>query len=110
MIDEVIAAVARTPVGNFGGIFVNLIEANEAFAVQSVAVNNEMGWDADRVNVNGGSIAIGRPVGASGAHILTTLLYELRRAEAPHHHRPSWVALDTGQGAGGSKTAARFGR
>ena len=58
---------------------VDLIEANEAFAAQSLAVGKELGWDADRVNVNGGAIAIGHPIGASGARVLTTLLYELRR-------------------------------
>lgn len=60
----------------------DLIEANEAFAAQSIAVNKEMGWDVDKVNVNGGAIAIGHPVGASGARILTTLLYELKRRDA----------------------------
>ena len=57
----------------------DLIEANEAFAAQSLAVGKELGWDAERVNVNGGAIAIGHPIGASGARILTTLLYELKR-------------------------------
>ena len=58
---------------------VDLIEANEAFAAQSLAVGKELGWDAERVNVNGGAIAIGHPIGASGARVLTTLLYELKR-------------------------------
>ncbi len=57
----------------------DLIEANEAFAAQAVAVNKEMGWDIDRVNVNGGAVALGHPIGASGARILVTLMYELRR-------------------------------
>tara|TARA_Y100000746_G_C15357005_1_gene388336 strand:- start:186 stop:938 length:753 start_codon:yes stop_codon:yes gene_type:complete len=57
----------------------DLIEANEAFAAQACAVNKEMGWDPSIVNVNGGAIAIGHPIGASGCRILTTLLYELRR-------------------------------
>jgi acetyl-CoA C-acetyltransferase len=57
----------------------DLIEANEAFAAQACAVNKDMAWDAERVNVNGGAIAIGHPIGASGARILTTLLYELKR-------------------------------
>lgn len=64
------------------GITVNdldLIEANEAFAAQSIAVNREMGFVADIVNVNGGAIALGHPIGASGARILVTLLHELRR-------------------------------
>jgi acetyl-CoA C-acetyltransferase len=60
----------------------DLIEANEAFAAQACAVNKEMGWDPARVNVNGGAIAIGHPIGASGARILTTLLYEMRRRDA----------------------------
>jgi len=60
----------------------DLVEANEAFAAQAIAVNREMGWDTERVNVNGGAIAIGHPVGASGARILTTLLHEMRRRGA----------------------------
>jgi acetyl-CoA C-acetyltransferase len=60
----------------------DLIEANEAFAAQACAVNKDMGWDTDRVNVNGGAIAIGHPIGASGARILTTLLYEMQRRDA----------------------------
>ncbi len=61
---------------------VDLIEANEAFAAQSCAVGRQLGWDPARVNVNGGAIALGHPIGASGARILTTLLYELRRRQA----------------------------
>jgi acetyl-CoA C-acetyltransferase len=61
---------------------VDLIEANEAFAAQSLAVGRELGWDPERVNVNGGAIALGHPIGASGARILVTLLYEMRRREA----------------------------
>jgi len=57
----------------------DLVEANEAFAAQACAVNKDMGWNPDIVNVNGGAIAIGHPIGASGARILNTLLYELRR-------------------------------
>jgi len=60
----------------------DLIEANEAFAAQAIAVNRDMGWDPDKVNVNGGAIAIGHPIGASGARVLTTLLYELQRRGA----------------------------
>jgi len=59
-----------------------LIEANEAFAAQSLAVLKEMQWDAEKVNVNGGAIALGHPIGASGARILVTLLYEMRRRDA----------------------------
>jgi len=57
----------------------DLVEANEAFAAQACAVNKDMGWDESIVNVNGGAIAIGHPIGASGARVLTTLLYELQR-------------------------------
>jgi len=57
----------------------DLIEANEAFAAQACAVNKDMGWDTDKVNVNGGAIAIGHPIGASGARVLTSLLYEMQR-------------------------------
>ena len=60
----------------------DLIEANEAFAAQALAVGKDMGWDADKVNVNGGAIAIGHPIGASGARVLTTLLYEMQRRGA----------------------------
>ncbi len=61
---------------------VDLIEANEAFAAQSLAVGRDLGFDPQRLNVNGGAIAIGHPVGASGARILVTLLYEMRRRDA----------------------------
>ena len=60
----------------------DLIEANEAFAAQACAVNKDMGWDPERVNVNGGAIAIGHPIGASGARILNTLLHEMKRRDA----------------------------
>jgi acetyl-CoA C-acetyltransferase len=60
----------------------DLIEANEAFAAQAVAVNREMGWDLSKVNVSGGAVAIGHPIGASGARILTTLLYGMKRLGA----------------------------
>jgi len=60
----------------------DLIEANEAFAAQACAVNKDLGWDTDKVNVNGGAIALGHPVGASGARILTTLLYEMQKRDA----------------------------
>ncbi|MHA1539171.1 MAG: acetyl-CoA C-acetyltransferase [Alphaproteobacteria bacterium] len=60
----------------------DLIEANEAFAVQACAVNNEMGWDTNKVNVNGGAIALGHPIGASGTRILVTLLHEMKRSGA----------------------------
>src|SRR3954469_10953089 len=60
----------------------DLIEANEAFAAQALSVGKELGWDPDKVNVNGGAIAIGHPIGASGARVLTTLLYEMGRRDA----------------------------
>jgi acetyl-CoA C-acetyltransferase len=60
----------------------DLIEANEAFAAQALAVGKEMGWSDDKLNVNGGAIAIGHPIGASGARVLTTLLYEMQRRDA----------------------------
>ncbi|MFB0875390.1 MULTISPECIES: acetyl-CoA C-acetyltransferase [unclassified Sphingobium] len=60
----------------------DLIEANEAFAAQALAVGQELGWDAEKVNVNGGAIAIGHPIGASGARVLTTLLYEMGKRDA----------------------------
>ena len=60
----------------------DLIEANEAFAAQACAVNKDLGWDTSKVNVNGGAIAIGHPIGASGARVLTTLLYEMQKRDA----------------------------
>jgi acetyl-CoA C-acetyltransferase len=61
---------------------VDLYEINEAFSVQSVAVVRELGIDMDKVNVNGGAVALGHPIGASGARVLVTLLYELIRRNA----------------------------
>jgi acetyl-CoA C-acetyltransferase len=60
----------------------DLVEANEAFAAQACAVNKGLGWDTDKVNVNGGAIAIGHPIGASGARVLNTLLFEMQRRDA----------------------------
>jgi acetyl-CoA C-acetyltransferase len=60
----------------------DLIEANEAFAAQALAVNKDLGWDTAKVNVNGGAIALGHPIGASGARILVTLLHEMQRRDA----------------------------
>ena len=60
----------------------DLIEANEAFAAQAIAVNKDMGWDTAKVNVNGGAIALGHPIGASGARVLVTLLHEMKRRDA----------------------------
>ncbi len=60
----------------------DLIEANEAFAAQALAVNRDLGWDTDKVNVNGGAIALGHPIGASGTRILVTLLHEMQKRDA----------------------------
>jgi acetyl-CoA C-acetyltransferase len=60
----------------------DLIEANEAFAAQACAVNKDLGWDTDKVNVNGGAIALGHPIGASGARVLVTLLFEMQKRNA----------------------------
>ncbi|ATE65406.1 acetyl-CoA C-acetyltransferase [Rhizorhabdus dicambivorans] len=74
----------------------DLIEANEAFAAQALAVGKELGWNPDIVNVNGGAIAIGHPIGASGARVLTTLLYEMGRRDA----KKGLVTLCIGGGMG----------
>ncbi len=74
----------------------DLIEANEAFAAQAACVNKEMGWDLAKVNVNGGAIALGHPIGASGARVLTTLLHELKRREG----KRGLVTLCIGGGMG----------
>ena len=74
----------------------DIIEANEAFAAQALAVGKELGWDPDKVNPNGGAIAIGHPIGASGARVLTTLLYEMERRDA----RKGLVTLCIGGGMG----------
>ncbi len=60
----------------------DLVEANEAFAAQAIAVNKDIGWDTSKVNVNGGAIAIGHPIGASGARVLVTLLHEMQKRDA----------------------------
>ena len=74
----------------------DLVEANEAFAAQACAVNRELGWDRDRVNVNGGAIALGHPIGASGTRILVTLLHEMKRRGA----RKGLATLCIGGGMG----------
>ena len=74
----------------------DLIEANEAFAAQSLAVGRELGWDAARVNVNGGAIALGHPIGASGCRVLVTLLHEMIRRDA----RKGLATLCIGGGQG----------
>ena len=60
----------------------DLLEINEDFAAQACAVNKDLGWDTSKVNVNGGAIAIGHPIGASGARVLTTLLFEMQKRNA----------------------------
>ncbi len=74
----------------------DLVEANEAFAAQACAVNQDMGWDPDIVNVNGGAIALGHPIGASGARVLVTLLHEMKRRDA----RKGLATLCIGGGMG----------
>ena len=74
----------------------DLIEANEAFAAQALAVNKDLGWDADKVNVNGGAIALGHPIGASGARVLVTLLHEMQKRDA----KRGLAALCIGGGMG----------
>ncbi|HXK65023.1 MAG TPA: acetyl-CoA C-acetyltransferase, partial [Spirochaetota bacterium] len=81
----------------------DLIEANEAFAAQAVVVNKEMGWDVTKVNVNGGAIAIGHPIGASGARILTTLIYEMIKRNA----KKGIATLCIGGGQGVAVTVER---
>ncbi|MBI2978408.1 MAG: acetyl-CoA C-acetyltransferase [Rhodospirillales bacterium] len=81
----------------------DLIEANEAFAAQACAVNKDLGWDTTKVNVNGGAIAIGHPVGASGTRILVTLLYEMQRRNA----KKGLATLCIGGGMGIAMCVAR---
>jgi len=81
----------------------DLVEANEAFAAQACAVNKDMGWDTGKVNVNGGAIAIGHPIGASGARVLTTLLYEMGKRDA----KKGLATLCIGGGMGIAMCVAR---
>jgi acetyl-CoA C-acetyltransferase len=81
----------------------DLIEANEAFAAQAIAVNKGIGWDTDKVNVNGGAIAIGHPIGASGARILNTLVFEMQRRNA----KKGLATLCIGGGMGVALCVAR---
>jgi acetyl-CoA C-acetyltransferase len=81
----------------------DLLEINEAFAAQACAVNNEMGWDTSKVNVNGGAIAIGHPIGASGCRILVTLLHEMQRRSS----RRGIASLCIGGGMGVALTVER---
>jgi len=81
----------------------DLIEANEAFAAQALSVNEELGWDLSKVNVNGGAIALGHPIGASGARVLVTLLYEMQRRDA----KKGLATLCIGGGQGVALAVAR---
>jgi acetyl-CoA C-acetyltransferase len=81
----------------------DLIEANEAFAAQACAVNKDLGWDTDKVNVNGGAIALGHPIGASGARVLTTLLFEMQKRDA----KKGLATLCIGGGMGIAMCVAR---
>jgi len=81
----------------------DLLEINEAFAAQACAVNNEMGWDTSKVNVNGGAIAIGHPIGASGCRVLVTLLHEMKRRNA----KRGIASLCIGGGMGVALTVER---
>jgi acetyl-CoA C-acetyltransferase len=81
----------------------DLIEANEAFAAQAIAVNKDLGWDTSKVNVNGGAIAIGHPIGASGARVFVTLLHEMQRRGA----RKGLATLCIGGGMGIALTVER---
>ncbi|HDR2410065.1 MULTISPECIES: acetyl-CoA C-acetyltransferase [Enterobacter] len=82
---------------------VDLIEANEAFAAQALAVGQQLGWDEHKVNVNGGAIALGHPIGASGCRILVTLLYEMQRRDV----KKGLVTLCVGGGQGIALTVER---
>jgi len=82
---------------------VDLIEANEAFAAQALAVGKQLGWDAQKVNVNGGAIALGHPIGASGCRILVTLLHEMQRRDV----KKGLVTLCVGGGQGIALTVER---
>ncbi|ODN72619.1 Acetyl-CoA acetyltransferase [Methylobrevis pamukkalensis] len=81
----------------------DLVEANEAFAAQACAVNKGLGWDTGKVNVNGGAIAIGHPIGASGARVLVTLLHEMARRDA----KKGLATLCIGGGMGVALTVER---
>jgi acetyl-CoA C-acetyltransferase len=81
----------------------DLVEANEAFAAQACAVNKDLAWDTAKVNVNGGAIALGHPIGASGARILVTLLYEMERRSA----KKGLATLCIGGGMGIAMCVAR---
>ncbi len=81
----------------------DLIEANEAFAAQAIAVNKELGWDLTKINVNGGAIALGHPIGASGCRILVTLLHEMAKRDV----KKGIATLCIGGGMGVALTVER---
>lgn len=81
----------------------DLVEANEAFAAQALAVGQELGFDPEKLNVNGGAIAIGHPIGASGGRVLVTLLHEMQRRDA----RRGLATLCIGGGMGVAMTIER---
>jgi len=81
----------------------DLLEINEAFAAQACAVHNEMGWDTSKVNVNGGAIALGHPIGASGCRVLVTLLHEMVKRDA----KKGIASLCIGGGMGVALTVER---
>jgi acetyl-CoA acetyltransferase len=114
MAGAVIVAAVRTPIDAYGGALaraglkiedIGLIELNEAFAVQALTVMKELGFRPEITNVNGGAIALGHPLGCSGARILTTLLHEMRR-RAPGERRPYFglATLCVGVGQGEATT------
>jgi acetyl-CoA C-acetyltransferase len=82
----------------------DLMEINEAFAAQACAVNQQMGWDTSKINVNGGAIAIGHPIGASGCRILVTLLHEMQKRDA----KKGLASLCIGGGMGVALAVERF--
>lgn len=82
----------------------DLIEANEAFAAQSVAVGQDLGFDMDKLNVNGGAIALGHPVGCSGTRILVTLLYEMQKRNA----QKGLATLCVGGGMGAAAIVEKY--
>ena len=81
----------------------DLVEANEAFAAQALAVGKDLGFDPEKLNVNGGAIALGHPIGASGARVLTTLLFEMQKRDA----KKGLATLCIGGGMGVAMCVAR---
>ena len=92
-------------IASYASADLDLLEINEAFAAQACAVHQEMGWDTSKVNVNGGAIAIGHPIGASGCRILVTLRHEIQRRGV----RCGIASLCIGGGMGVALTVERWG-